>query len=105
MVKRIVAQQWPRADMTDPKMDEIVAVADPFELFRAWLAEAERTEPNDANAMALATAGASGAPAVRMMLLKEVDARGFVFYTNLESAKGEDLAANRRAALCFHWKT
>lgn len=91
--------------MTDPKMDAIVALADPFALFRVWLAEAEKTEPNDANAMALATAGASGAPSVRMMLLKEVDGRGFVFYTNLESRKGEELAANRRVALCFHWKT
>ncbi|PWC37394.1 pyridoxamine 5'-phosphate oxidase [Azospirillum sp. TSO35-2] len=78
---------------------------DPYELFAEWLKEAEQSEPNDPNAMALATADAAGIPSVRMVLLKGVDARGFVFYTNTESRKGEQLLANRNAALCFHWKT
>src|SRR3712207_763100 len=78
---------------------------DPFAAFRRWLAEAEQTEPNDPNAMALATADAAGVPSVRMVLLKEVDERGFVFYTNLESCKGEQLRANPKAAVCFHWKS
>lgn len=77
----------------------------PYELFADWLDEAGRTEPNDPNAMALATADASGVPSVRMVLLKGIDDRGFVFYTNTESRKGEQLLANRNAALCFHWKT
>ena len=66
--------------------------------------EAESTEPNDANAMALATADADGLPNVRMVLLKGADANGFVFYTNAESAKGGELAAHPHAALNFHWK-
>ena len=77
----------------------------PFERFGAWLGEAEATEPNDPNAVALATADADGVPDVRMVLLKGWDASGFVFYTNLESAKGVQLAANPNAALCFHWKS
>ena len=83
----------------------LLSEADPFELFNAWLREAIAKEPNDANAMALATVDADGMPDVRMVLLKEADARGFVFYSNLESAKGRQLAANARAALLFHWKT
>jgi len=67
--------------------------------------EAARHEPNDPNAMALATADATGRPSVRMVLLKGADERGFVFYTNLESRKGCDLAENPQAALCFHWKS
>ncbi|CAN5440550.1 pyridoxamine 5'-phosphate oxidase [soil metagenome] len=78
---------------------------DPFALFDSWYAEARASEPNDANAMALATADASGQPAVRMVLLKGHDARGFVFYTNLESRKANDLAGNPKAALLFHWKS
>ncbi|MCS6892563.1 MAG: pyridoxamine 5'-phosphate oxidase [Rhodovarius sp.] len=78
---------------------------DPYALFAAWLEEASRSEPNDPNAMCLATATPDGRPSARMVLLKGVDQRGFVFYTNLESRKGEELAANPRAALCFHWKT
>jgi len=78
---------------------------DPFALFAAWMAEAEAAEPNDPNAMALATADASGFPNVRMVLLKGVDPEGFVFYTNFESAKGRELLENGRAALCFHWKS
>lgn len=101
--------------MTDFDLDqidesELPASGDPFDLFAEWLAEAGESEPNDPNAMALATADADGMPAVRMVLLKGVDPadadpRGFVFYTNLESFKGRDLAANPKAALCFHWKT
>jgi len=82
----------------------IAPAADPFALFRDWLAEAEKSEPNDPNAMALATADADGAPNVRMVLLKGVDS-GFVFYSNAESAKGGELAANPRVALNFHWKS
>jgi pyridoxamine 5'-phosphate oxidase len=78
---------------------------DPDALFEQWLAEAEKSEPNDANAMALATADAQGRPSVRMVLLKDHDARGFVFYTNQDSRKGTDLAANSQAALLFHWKS
>lgn len=80
-------------------------IPDPIALFREWFAEAEESEPNDANAMTLATVGADGMPSARMVLLKGVDERGFVFYTNLQSHKGRDLAANPVAALCFHWKS
>jgi pyridoxamine 5'-phosphate oxidase len=78
---------------------------DPIELFKSWFAEATRSEPADPNAVALATADAEGRPSVRMVLLKDADAKGFVFYTNLESRKGLELRANPRAALCFHWKS
>jgi pyridoxamine 5'-phosphate oxidase len=78
---------------------------DPFALFGAWFTEAEASEPNDPNAMALATVAADGMPSVRMVLLKGFDETGFVFFTNLESRKGEQLKANPKAALCFHWKT
>jgi pyridoxamine 5'-phosphate oxidase len=78
---------------------------DPLKLFDAWFAEARASEPNDPEAMALATADAAGRPAVRMVLLKGHDARGFVFYTNEQSNKGSDLAANPQAALLFHWKS
>ncbi len=79
--------------------------SDPLSLFRTWMAEAEASEPNDPTAMALATCDASGRPSVRMVLLKEATEAGFVFYTNLESRKGRDLAANPMAALCLHWKS
>jgi pyridoxamine 5'-phosphate oxidase len=78
---------------------------DPLGLFDAWFAEALKSEPNDANAMALSTVDAEGLPDVRMVLLKGADADGFVFYTNLESAKGRELTANPKAALLFHWKS
>lgn len=78
---------------------------DPFDLFNNWMAEAEKSEPNDPNAMTLATATADGRPSARMVLLKGVDERGFAFYTNLESRKAEEMAANADAALCFHWKS
>ena len=78
---------------------------DPIALFHAWLAEAGKSEPNDPNAMTLATADADGVPSARMVLLKGLDERGFVFYTNLGSRKARQLQANPRAALCFHWKS
>lgn len=78
---------------------------DPFTLFNGWFAEAQTREPNDPNAMALATADASGRPAVRMVLLKGYGPDGFVFYTNRESRKAADIAANPQAALLFHWKS
>ncbi|MGF1550426.1 MAG: pyridoxamine 5'-phosphate oxidase [Sphingomonadaceae bacterium] len=78
---------------------------DPIALFQRWLEEAEAGEPNDANAMALATADAQGRPAARMVLLKACDERGFAFYTNAASRKGEEIAANPHAALLFHWKS
>jgi pyridoxamine-phosphate oxidase len=78
---------------------------EPVGLFIEWLADARKTEPNDANAMALATVDAAGLPDARMVLLKDVDERGFTFYSNRESAKGEALAAHPQAALLFHWKS
>lgn len=78
---------------------------DPLDLFRAWHAEAEAAEINDPNAMALATADPGGMPSVRMVLLKESDADGFVFYTNLESRKGVQLRDNPQAAFVMHWKS
>lgn len=81
------------------------AEADPFALFAKWMEDAEASEPNDPNAMALATADGQGRPSVRMVLLKGWDDGGFVFYTNLESRKGSDLAANPFGALCLHWKS
>ncbi|MEM6625929.1 MAG: pyridoxamine 5'-phosphate oxidase [Pseudomonadota bacterium] len=81
------------------------ATDDPFALFADWLRAAKDKEPNDANAMALATADETGMPDVRMVLLKDVDASGFTFYTNTQSRKGLQLAANSQAALCFHWKS
>ncbi|WP_081107300.1 pyridoxamine 5'-phosphate oxidase [Gluconobacter potus] len=79
--------------------------ADPFALFAAWMSDAETSEPNDPNAMVVATATPDGRPSVRMLLLKGVDERGFVFYTNLESRKGRELLANPHVALLFHWKS
>jgi pyridoxamine 5'-phosphate oxidase len=76
----------------------------PFAEFKTWLDEAWKSEPNDANAMTLATA-ADGQPSVRVVLLKDVDERGFVFYTNFESRKGGEILADPRVALCFHWKS
>jgi pyridoxamine 5'-phosphate oxidase len=84
---------------------EIAPADEPIALFKDWFEEAKAREPNDPEAMALATVDASGLPNVRMVLLKAVDHNGFVFYTNLESAKGQELANNPQAALCFHWKS
>ena len=98
------------AGKVDREAGDFTAAGEPFALFEAWLAEAERTEPNDPNAMALATVDGDGLPNVRMVLLKGLDPsgrpdRGFVFYTNLESAKGRELATSGKAALLFHWKS
>jgi len=83
----------------------VTDAADPYVLFDTWFAEAARTEPNDANAMTLATSTPEGMPSARIVLLKGHDPRGFVFYTNTLSRKGEELAGNARAALLFHWKS
>ena len=83
----------------------IAAKTDPLALFQSWMEDAKKSEPNEANAMALATADADGRPNVRMVLLKSAGADGFVFYTNVESAKGTELVAHPFAALGFHWKT
>ena len=78
---------------------------DPFQIARRWLGEAEATEPNDPNAIALATVDADGLPNMRMVLLKEIADDGFVFYTNYDSAKGQELAASGKAGFVMHWKT
>jgi pyridoxamine 5'-phosphate oxidase len=80
------------------------AAADPLALFAQWLTEADMAEPNDPNAMTLSTVDADGAPDARIVLLKDLDDRGFTFFTNLRSAKAVELAGDRRAALTFHWK-
>ena len=85
--------------------ESAIPQSDPFALFEIWFAEAKESEPNDPNAMALATASDDGFPSVRMVLLKGHGSDGFVFYTNTESRKGEQILANRRAALLFHWKS
>lgn len=77
----------------------------PIPIIRRWLAEAQTSEPNDPNAIALATVDAAGLPNVRMVLLKDIEDDGFVFYTNYESAKGTELAANAKAAFVMHWKS
>jgi pyridoxamine 5'-phosphate oxidase len=85
--------------------EDFTEASDPEALFNAWFDEAERTEINDANAMTLATVDGNGMPNARVVLLKGLDNRGFVFYTNFESAKGQELLANPKASLCFHWKS
>ena len=89
---------------TQPGTD-FLSETDPFRLFQNWLQAAEKSEPNDPNAMSLATVDDTGLPNVRMVLLKDFDDSGFVFYTNFESAKGIELLAHGQAALCFHWKS
>ncbi len=84
---------------------DAVAAGDPIALFQEWFDLASKDELNDPNAMALATSTADGRPSVRMVLMKHVDDRGFTFYTNDESQKGEELGSNPFAALCFHWKS
>jgi pyridoxamine 5'-phosphate oxidase len=79
--------------------------AEPYALFARWLEDARAAEPNDPDAVALATVDGDGLPNVRMVLLKDFDAHGFVFYTNYESTKGRELLAARKAAMCFHWKS
>ncbi len=101
----------PKGDhYTGPQAGDFARAEEPFALFETWFAEAQAHEPNDPNAMALATVDGSGMPNVRMVLLKGVDpaahaARGFVFYTNFESAKGVELLTSWKAALDFHWKS
>jgi len=89
----------------DMSITDMENAHDPFMLFAAWLEDASTSEPNDPNAMALATVDAQGLPNVRIVLLKGIDAQGFVFFTNYESAKGQELLHNKQAALCFHWKS
>ena len=91
-------------DSDDPSRNAIPD-GDPFALFAAWFAQARDSEPNDANAMALATATPQGVPSVRMVLLKGHSSEGFTFYTNARSRKGGEIAANPQAALLFHWKS
>ncbi|AVA20584.1 pyridoxamine 5'-phosphate oxidase [Rhizobium sp. LEGMi198b] len=78
---------------------------EPFALFASWLRDAEANEPNDPNAVALATVDKDGLPNVRMVLLKGFDSQGFVFYTNFESQKGQEILSQKKAAMCFHWKS
>ena len=78
---------------------------DPIELFKVWMDEAKKSEPNDPNALSLATSNKDNLPSVRMVLLKEFNKKGFVFYTNLNSQKGNELKENPNAAMCFHWKS
>jgi pyridoxamine 5'-phosphate oxidase len=99
------AEAFAASAAASPDHPDFFAKTDPLALFSEWLEDAKRKEPNDANAMALATADENGAPDVRMVLLKGVSAGGFVFYSNAESRKGRQLAANHQAALCFHWKS
>jgi pyridoxamine 5'-phosphate oxidase len=84
---------------------DFTATDEPFALFEAWLNEAIKSEPNDPNAMALATVDPDGLPDVRMVLMKGFDTEGFVFYSHIASQKGRELAANPKAALLFHWKS
>ena len=94
------------ASRTTQAEDEgLFDAADPFALFDRWFDEAKAKEPNDPNAMALASVDANGLPDCRMVLLKGVDPRGFVFYTNTQSAKGDELAGQPKAAILFHWKS
>jgi pyridoxamine 5'-phosphate oxidase len=90
---------------TELKSGDFTEAAEPFRLFGAWLEDAAGSEPNDPNAVALATVDESGMPDVRMVLLKGFDEAGFVFYTNFESAKGREILSSMKAAMCFHWKS
>jgi pyridoxamine 5'-phosphate oxidase len=108
----MLPSESPSSRQSDPvhRNGDFEPPPDPFALFEAWFDRARAEEPNDPDAMALATATPSGAPSVRMVLLRGVDPagsdpRGFVFYTNLDSRKGGELASNPRASLCFHWKS
>ena len=94
-----------KSDDSAEMKGDFTAADEPLRLFAAWFAEALKAEPNDPNAMALATVDADGLPNVRMVLLKGFDDRGFVFYTNEESRKGRELAHTSKAALVFHWKS
>lgn len=93
------------ATKNDQKPQALHPWGEPFEKFAAWFAEAEVSEPNDPNGMALATVGEDGMPSVRMVLLKDFDERGFVFYTNFESKKGSQILTAKKAAILLHWKS
>ena len=93
-----------RADLRATDLDEGLVAAHPIDQFRAWYGDAEAARVDQPEAMVLATAGADGHPGARVVLLRGFDERGFAFYTNLESAKGRDLAENPHAALVFHWR-
>ena len=80
-------------------------INDPLDLFKVWMSEAKISEPNDPNALALATADKDATPSVRMVLLKDFNKEGFIFYTNLESQKGNEINENPHASMCFHWKS
>jgi pyridoxamine 5'-phosphate oxidase len=97
----------PKYDPDGPPPDDAALFAEnePFALFERWFTEARAKEPSDPNAMALATVDAAGMPDVRMVLMKGFEQGAFVFFTNAESAKGSQLAANTKAAVCFHWKS
>ena len=105
-----MADETKGAYYTGPQAGDFADASEPFALFEGWFAEARAHEPNDPNAFALATVDPTGLPNVRTVLLKGLDPaghpdRGFVFYTNFESAKGTELLASRKAALNFHWKS
>ncbi|MGB7431641.1 MAG: pyridoxal 5'-phosphate synthase, partial [Ahrensia sp.] len=87
------------------KSGNFMDATDPFALFSQWMEDAKASEPEDHNALSLATVDADGLPNVRMVLLKGFDERGFVFYTNFESQKGTEILASMKAAMCFHWKS
>lgn len=91
--------------VTEATPPALLSEEDPFALFAEWLEEAGKKEPNDPNAMTVSTVDAEGMPDSRMVLLKDFDARGFVFYTNTHSAKGQELTGQPKAALLFHWKS
>ena len=90
---------------TISQQTDFTEAAEPFRLFAEWLADAEKSEINDPNAVAVATVDPDGLPDVRMVLLKGFDEDGFVFYTNFESAKGQQILSSMKAAMCFHWKS
>ena len=92
-------------DVAEANAVEIFDRTDPLALFSEWMTDARASEPNDSNAMSLATVDGEGFPDVRMVLLKGIDERGFTFYTNANSAKGQQLKTQAKAALCFHWKS
>ncbi len=105
--KELIPSSPSEADFAQTATTEepLPTVADPIALFCEWLAEADKSEINDPNAVTVATVDADGLPDARMVLLKDVDAQGFVFYTNTQSAKGLELAVNPKACLLFHWKS
>ncbi len=94
-----------KSDNPADNLDSVIPVTDPIDLFETWFSEARDAEPNDPNAMALATANTDAAPSVRMVLLKGHGQTGFTFFTNAHSRKGGEIRANMQAALLFHWKS